>query len=74
MHTAPRRTVERQHFPLTSVSPECGVQPRSAVISRRPEEGETVEKFKQRAQTCTVLAHARAYAGGRAGGRVEGRH
>lgn len=58
----PQCIVERQRFPLTFVSPECDIQPRSAVISRRPEEAEPVEKFKPRAcedtqtdSTCTHL-------------------
>lgn len=46
VHTVPHCTGERQHFPLTSVSPECDFQPRSAVISRGPKEEESVEKFK----------------------------
>lgn len=49
----PRRNVERQHFPLTSVSPGCDIQPRSAVISGRPEEEQAVEKFKQHARKHT---------------------
>ncbi len=40
-------------FPLTSVWPKCDIQPRSAVISRRPGEGEIVEKFKQHAHKNT---------------------
>lgn len=48
-------TVERQRFPLTSMSPDCDMQPRSAVISGRPGEGAAVEKFKQHAHKHTQI-------------------
>ena len=56
-HTHTHCTVERQHFPLTSVSPKCDIQPRSAVISRGPGEGEPVEKFKQHAHQHAQIQH-----------------
>lgn len=40
---------------MTSLLPECDIQPRSAVISRRPGEGEAVEKFDQHAHEHTQV-------------------
>lgn len=51
-------TGKRQRFPLTPVSPECDIQPRSAVIHRQPGEDQPVEKFNTNTHRCRV--HARA--------------
>lgn len=44
------------------MSPDCDIQPRSAVISREPGEREAVEKFKQHAHKHThTHEHALTY-------------
>lgn len=46
-------------FPLTPVSPDCDIQPRSAIMCTKPGEEEAVEKFNTDTQGRRRAAAAR---------------